>query len=78
MIVRLGRVKEHSQEYKSVARKNVGDFFNITKAKINERGIFEKINSDLVLQTSNIKNIEIGEDLIIITTKNSTYYFEVI
>lgn len=77
-IVKLGRVKELKPGYKSAARIYVGDYFKIIKATLNERGIFEKVNSEVVLATSKIKNLEIKEDLVYITTENSLYFFEVL
>lgn len=78
VIARLVRVKENKPDYTSVTRIHIGELFEITKAKINESGEFEKIDSYTTLCTSKIKDIDITYNLIVINTENTKFYFEII
>lgn len=78
MLVRLMVVCSRKENYNSVALNHLFDVFELDSALVGERGIFNKINSETVLQTSTIEKVDLSNESILITTKNSRYTFKVI
>lgn len=78
MLVRLMVVSSRKENYHSVALNHLFDVFELDSALVGERGIFNKINSETVLQTSTIEKVDLSNKSIFITTKNSRYTFKVI
>lgn len=78
MLVRLMAVSSKKENYNSVALEHLFDVFELDTAFVGEKGIFNKINSETVLQTSAIERIDLNGDGVLIDTKNSRYTFKII
>lgn len=78
MIVRLMVVSSRKENYYSIALNHLFDIFELDTALVGEKGIFNKINSETVLQTSVIEKVDLSNNSIFITTRNSKYTFKVI